>query len=265
MRKIIQFCALPLVAAGVVVQTASAVNITIDDKMAGGNNFPSGPSRIGQGGEDQETEPGTVANQSWDLEAFTLNGTKLSVYSGFNLLGGNDPYALGDIFIDIDGNAKWGESSSATGNGTYKYDYVIAFSERNGQSIGTGAYKVYSLNEADTVQFAGVGISANDESNPFRYRSGGTEVGSGTMMVTTPGSADITLEDGTKVTGGTHYVGEVDVGFLNTLEGVLFHTTLGCGNDNLIGRVPDGGSALSLFGMALSGLSFAGWRFGRRS
>ena len=253
--------------AGFAVQTASAVNITINDGMS--------PSGIGKGGEDQETEPGMINDQTWDLEAFTINGNTLKVYSGFNLLGVNQTYGFGDIFIDVNGNAAYGgpesQGSTATGNGTYKYDYVIHFTGRSGsQAITTGAYEVISLAENDTVQFANAGVAANDESNPYSYVSGGTKLagaaGSGTMGVSTIAASTVTLEDGTQITGGTHYVGELDLGFLGaSLSGALFHVTLGCGNDNLIGRVPDAGSAVSLLGLALCGLSLAGWRFGKRS
>lgn len=273
LNKIIPGAAVAIVALAFGTASAHALNITISDNNIGtGSGFSGGPR--GQGLEDNEAEAGMVQSQAWDLEAFTLNGSKLKVYSGFNLLGGEQGYALGDIFIDVNGNAKYGAAASGlSSNADLKYDYVIHFGNRSGQTIGTG-YEVFSLTETSIVSLTQVGVPQNQSggSNPFSYVSGGASIGTGTFGVSTF-SGDITLEDGTTVTGGNHYIGEVDLGFLaGTTTDVLFHLTLGCGNDNLVGktsggfdRVPDGGSTLMLMGFGMSGLAMARGRFNRKS
>lgn len=255
-----------------------AKNITINDTQ-GPNSAGWGAPGKNQGGEDQETEPGTIGNQSWDLEAFTLNGSSLKVYSGFNLLSGNNPYALGDIFVGRANTAKWKSSdyvgldaqlNGVNNNSQFKYDYVIHFNSRSGTSIGTGTYDVYAL--------AGLTTELLDEStvkglsNPFKLNDRSIQnlrkVGSGTMSVATDANAIITLEDGSQVTGGTHYIGEINLATtgikLSQKDDNLFHLTMGCGNDNLIGRVPDGGATLAMLGFAVSGLSLVSRRLGRK-
>ena len=273
LNKIIPGAAAAIVALAFGTASAHALNLTISDNNIGtGSGFSGGPR--GQGLEDNEAEAGMVQSQAWDLEAFTLNGSKLKVYSGFNLLGGEQGYALGDIFIDVNGNAKYGAAAGGlSSNADLKYDYVIHFNNRSGQTIGTG-YEVFSLTENSSVSLTQVGVPQNQSggSNPFSYVSGGTSIGTGTFGVSTV-SGDITLEDGTTVTGGNHYIGEVDLGFLaGTTTDVLFHLALGCGNDNLIGKtsggfdqVPDVGSTLVLMGFGMSGLAMARGRFNRKS
>ena len=274
LNKIIPGAAAALVALTFGSSSAHALNITVADANLGTSSGFSGGPR-GQGGEDNEAEVGMVQSQAWDLEAFTLNGNKLKLYSGFNLLGGEQGYALGDIFIDVNGNAKYGAAAGGlSSNADLKYDYVVHFSNRSGQSIGSGAYDVYSLAENSSVVLNQAGVPANVSggSNPFSYQSGGTKIGSGLMDVLTDFSSTIVLEDGTSVTGGTHYIGAVDLSFLDGITSdILFHTTLGCGNDNLIGkasggfdRVPDSGSTLMLLGFGMSGLALARGRFTRK-
>ena len=77
--------------------------------------------------EDQETEPGMINNQSWDLEGFFLEGTTLTMIGGWDFVNGNKPdyqYESGDIFIDVNGDAQYGITSSQT-LFTYGYEYVL--------------------------------------------------------------------------------------------------------------------------------------------
>ena len=109
-----------LVTGGLVAFAATelgfGVNITIFDKLSGGSYFGAGPS--GRGGEDQEVEPGSLAAQKWDLEGFNLTGTKLTLTGGYNFRTGVSDgirnYRPGDIFIDVNGDAKWGTDLFAT-------------------------------------------------------------------------------------------------------------------------------------------------------
>ncbi|MBL9169044.1 MAG: hypothetical protein JNN07_14985 [Verrucomicrobiales bacterium] len=261
------------------VSPSFAKNITINDTQTQ-NSASWGAGGKGLGEEDQETEVGTLGNQSWDLEAFTLNGHSLKIYSGYDLLNGNDPYGLGDIFIGRGNVAKY-KSSDYTGtdgqinginnNSQFKYDYVIHFNNRSGTTIGGGSYDVYQLSGLssellDETVFKGL-------SNPYKLNTersqGLVKVGSGIMTVVEDSTATLTLEDGTQVTGGKHYIGEVDLlssGVkLSQTDDNLFHLTMACGNDSLVGRVPDGGATLSLLGFAVSGLSLLSRRVSRKS
>ncbi len=261
------------------VSPSFAKNITINDTQTQ-NSATWGAAGKGQGGEDQETEVGTIGNQSWDLEAFTLNGHSLKIYSGYDLLGGNEPYGLGDIFIGRGNVAKYkstdftgtdGQINGINNNSQFKYDYVIHFNDRSGTSIGAGTYDVYQLSGLssellDETVFKGL-------SNPFKLnleRSQGlVKVGSGTMSVIEDSTSTLTLEDRTQVTGGKHYIGEVDLLSSNVklsqTDDNLFRLTMECGNDSLVGRVPDGGATLSLLGFAVSGLSLLSRRVSRKS
>ena len=59
------------------VSGAGATNITIWDELG------TDPGTNADG-EDGETEPGMQISQSWDLEAFVLIGTKLSLIGGYD-------------------------------------------------------------------------------------------------------------------------------------------------------------------------------------
>ena len=256
-----------------VVGSAHARNITINDGIAGnGTGGGFGAIGIGQGREDQETEPSTLGRQDWDLEAFTLNGTKLSIYSGFNLLlgnpGQNPKYSLGDIFIDIQGTAATPLNTGVFGTTTdasFGYDYIIHFDVRGGTGtdIGTGAYTVYKVvTPAGTILNNSKFVGISDPWTLDVTKSGANIkfAGTGSLVQTDLGLADVTLEDGTKVTGGRHSQGDVSLGFLTASElsngTTVFHLTQECGNDRLVGRVADGGSTLALLGSALTALSF---------
>ena len=273
-----KFCC-TAVCALALAGSANAKNITIND-LQSPNSYGFGAPGIGQAGEDQETEPGTASGQHWDLEAFTLNGSNLKVYSGYNLLQGENPYGLGDVFIDVNGDANWqpgadNNISGTTDNSKFLYDYVIHWNDRSGTSIGAGTYAVYKdtghsdVTFQETVYKSGSNpwLMLPGQSNPDHIR----KVASGRMSVAMDANDVITLEDGTKVTGGSqarpHFIGDLDMSFLGAQLGsqTLFHLTMECGNDSMVGRVPDAGSALALMTAAMSGLAFVGRRTRRQS
>ena len=101
-----------------------ATNITICDKNY--NTTPTPTWYTSQ--EDQEVEPGMQTGQLWDLEGFLLDGTLLSLVGGYNFKNGQSGFDSGDIFIDVNGNAIYGDIDGTTdGNSevlkTYGYDY----------------------------------------------------------------------------------------------------------------------------------------------
>lgn len=211
--------------------TTPALDITINDGVGTGTGWYSALR------ENNETEPGTIIGQKWDMESFTLvDNTLLTMTGGYNFTNpsGYGGFRPGDLFVDYDDDGD--------------YDLVATIS-----SAGT-TYDVYSVGNTYSV-FYGV-LSA---SNPWKYKDGGNLITSGEPI--TYGS----YVDGE----GTHYTADLDLTWLNPylLTGVpiTLHNTMECGNDNLMGRympvttggfgdpdpVPDGGDTLVYLGAGL--------------
>ncbi|HXG48498.1 MAG TPA: hypothetical protein VNO52_12790, partial [Methylomirabilota bacterium] len=206
---------LVMVAGGLLVgnQNASAKNITIYD----GASTPGPWTGIGRGGEDQEVEHPAVPGQEWDLETFQLNGTKLTLTGGYNFVSGQGKYRPGDIFIDVNDDAVYGTPIGVGNNGTinnslFKYDYVLRFNHGANGLVNLN-YDIIAIGNDSLLEVA---FPQTTESNPWRYRGGGTVVGSGTAVFAsglTDAQADATGGD------GSHYSLTVDIGFLGVLTG----------------------------------------------
>lgn len=241
-----------VVAGLLAASAASAIplgtNITIAD------NHKTGAAWEGNS-EDQETEPGTIHTQAWDLEGMFLDGTKLTLVGGFDFKNGVNyggrNYGAGDLFVDVDGDAKFGSASNGGSGlgGTVKnrfgYDYVFDL------NFTTMTFDILSLG-SNTVTARGSDIAA---SNPWRYVSGGDQV-AGYQGLKFDYFKDLTNADVGGLLGGSHYAVTLDVSFLSGQD-ATFHNTMACGNDNLMGRahVPDTASTVSLLGLSLLGLA----------
>jgi hypothetical protein len=262
MKKLIRITTVMIIALFLAVNGFAydfGNDITIFDRN---KDAASSNSWYNTEGEDQEVEPGMQRHQKWDLEGFFLNGTTLTMIGGYNFAQGVDGWTSGDIFLDINGDAEFGDTHGAEGirevTDTFGYDYAIDLS-----FDGTNyTYDVYSLNGVTKTETAYYG--ANQGSNPWRYVSGGDEI-AGWQDVSMDYYTGLTDTD-TGFSGGTHYGLSVDLGFLNPTELSFFlaHYTMKCGNDNLIGEggtvpTPEPATIL-LLGIGLIGLAGLGKR-----
>jgi hypothetical protein len=255
-------------AAGSAMALTLGSNITIFDNNSTTNSWEQGS--VAAPHEDNETEPGTIHSQVWDLEGMYLNGKTLSLVGGYNFQTGvivsgrnsGQPYTSGDIFIDTNGNAVFGSGNSTnTGSpitNTYNYEYVIHL------DVAGNTYKVYNLTNNSRVQET----TDIGNSSPWIYlgdtpASGGqpvfgSSIASGTFQFGTLGTSDVStyglLGEGSDNTH--YYITGFDLSFLPEGSIDTFHYTMQCGNDDLMGRasVPDGGATLVLLGSALLAL-----------
>jgi hypothetical protein len=255
-----KYSALAVVLGAAIPFTVQATNITLYDGVSGGG-FSGGGTGVGL--EDNEVENGAVTGQIWDLEAFDLNGTSLSLWGGYNFEGGQSQggnlWGSGDIFIDVNGDATWGAGTDrSTSNSYYDYDYAVVFN-RSGEAL-TGGYQIVSLDSTSTVlQTYNWSGTLFDWSNPFRVDNAGANsqvIDSGTFGYQT----GISDANSIGLLGDSHNVLTIELGALSALlgglDGALFHFTMECGNDGINGRapVPDGGAALCLFGLGMGAI-----------
>ncbi len=202
-------------------------NITIWDGKSQDSNWH-------RAGEDQEVEPGMQHGQIWDLEAFMLNGFNLTMVGGYDFQNGEGRWHSGDIFIDINNDALYGNASGNVNgnlyvNNNFNYEYAIVLDK-----VNWGNYSVYSLAGND-VQTITAYYKQNQGSSPWRYGSGGTLVESGTFTYLTGfGNGEI---DGQYFNGGYHNaLTGFDLSFIDPDTEIIAHYTMGCGNDNLMGK-----------------------------
>ncbi len=221
--------------------------------------------------EDQEVEPGMVNTQQWDLEGFFTEGTSLTLIGGYNFQNGLEGYDSGDIFIDTNDDPDYGGSGDnnddgyRTVNNSYGYNYVLDLDWSNKDNP---LYNVYTIDSSSKVLTAY--YHQNQGSSPWRYVSGGTKILSGGIIKYSTGltdqetgfKGDLFDTSGTDL-GGSHNKLVVDLGFLlpqgsNDSVNFTVHYTMGCGNDNIMGKgiIPNPEPAtLILFGFGLLGIA----------
>jgi hypothetical protein len=213
-----------LIIAGHAFALDLGSNITISAQ-----NYNSSGNSWYTNHEDGEVEPGMARNQGWDLEGFFLKDTTLSMVGGYDFVNGKQNLDSGDIFLDVDGDAVYGDiHNGATAgnkvvNKTFGYDYVLDL------DFNTFSYKVYELTESSTTITSY--YKQNQGSNPWRYNDGGVLVNSGEF------SYSSASDDETGFSGGYHnVVSGIDLAFLGSGVNFTAHFTMECGNDNLMGQ-----------------------------
>jgi hypothetical protein len=227
---------------------ATPTNITIYDGIGTDN------------GEDEEVEPNMVDTQVWDLEGFFLDGGILSMIGGWDFVTvlnyGGKAYTSGDIFIDIDEDAQYGTGQDLSVK-NFGYDWVIDVDwDSYNTATGNGTYAVYDIRAEEPTLNPTTDNSTR--SDPWQIDP------SHTLSIYTTGTFSYTPGLTNSDTGflrGTHYeVTGFDLSFLDAdIDNFLAHFTMECGNDLIIGSVPDAG-IMWLLGPALLSLGLLGRR-----
>lgn len=247
---------------------AFAADITIMDGQGSGTGWYSANR------ENNETEPGTITSQVWDLETMQLNGTKLSITGGYDYrtgtYSGGKWYRRGDILIDLNGDAKtmWtsGVTADRTLNSYFNYDFAIHFST----TANDLSYTIIDLNSNSTFDQ----VTDIQKSNPWR-------VSDSSVYDSKTGSFNADFAQLATDAEGAHYSLTVDLSNSQALmdaiaaaSKMLVKYTIECGNDTIIGETPlfnpsgsvaDAGSTLALLGAAFGGFAAMGRRLSRRS
>lgn len=229
----------------------------------------------GTANEDNEAEPGMVQSQAWDLEGFFLNGKSLTIAGGYNFYmgekDGSKTMKAGDIFIDTNGDAVYSPNTipgfdyspgyKEVSNGLFKYDYVLDI------DWAGGTFDIVQLNNTSILKDSEYGAQYNKPSNPWIFMSGGTVMNGSNPL--TFNTYDKASQDNTGFSGwggnNNHYVATFDISaitFGSGPSGTVFHNTMECGNDNLIGQaapVPEPGT-MALLGFGMLGLAIYGKR-----
>jgi hypothetical protein len=282
-----------LLAAGSLLVSASSafaapVNITIADfNQSAPNYFGGGP--FGLGGEDNETEPGTINSQAWDMEAFVVVGKTLYIVGGYNMQAGaaggggsvvSGMLVPGDLFIKVGGSQPGANpivnTPGTVSNSNYGYTYAIDLTLPIG-ATGAAA-NLYSLSNTSLLNSV---VYDQFGANPWKYSSGGTFMNNNVGISYMTGLADNnafltgtlgltgTPADGVngQLRGGNHNVLAIDLSFLSVAAGtdVWFSYTMECGNDSLKGqfgggfdKVPDGATSVVLIALGLISMAVFG-------
>lgn len=246
------FCVFIIFVLCIIPILGSASQITVFDNQKGN----TGNTWYDTTGEDQEVEPGAVATQAWDLEGMFFDGRYLSIVGGWDFKGKLEGIGSGDIFISTMGKVSYGsgiiddriKKTVETVKNSFGYNYVFDVNWQN------NTYTLWEIDENTLVTTA----TAFGQSNPVAYFSGSVQKKEEGSFVYKTG---LTNEE-TGFTGGQHFqVSGFDLSpILGADLSFIAHFTQECGNDSIMGQVPEPGT-LILLGMGLLGISAMGRKY----
>jgi len=259
MKKICKFVRV-MAFLGIMISTLICTSSALANDYGTEITIYDGVGTSGQGPyiEDNETEPGAELKQAWDLEGFFLQDNALTIIGGYNFYTGYDGVDAGDIFIDINGDAihspntipgyNYNPGYNQLLNGLFNYDYVLDI------NWVAGTYDIVQLNGNSVLMNTIYGENYFKPSNPWVYVSDGEILSTQSFITYDKSSLSNTGflgKDGNNV----HYGATFGLNGINLANGALFHNTMECGNDNLLGRalpVPEPSSIIliSLAGIA---------------
>jgi hypothetical protein len=239
-------------------------DVTIFDGLNGVTFGSPDPRGIG---ELNEVETDSIAGPEWDLRAFYFDGSKLTYQGGFNPVAGVnafDPvtssfinFGIGSIFIDLDASLPpVGTNGGSNGAGQTEinpgFEYAVTLTGSGSDLL----YSIYALTPGTILNSVYYGV--NQEAGPFSFTPGpndvaiasGTSVGAGILRT------DAYVDGlGGEGFGTDNYIAQFDLSSITGSFGAYtsFFLTQYCGNDAMVGLIPEPGSSSALAGLLVAG------------